>query len=126
MKPHTTIAVGALWAAVGVSLGAFGAHALKSRLVESGHLATWETAVRYHVWHALALVLLGLWSERSSATSGRLAGWCFLAGSLFFSGSLYAISLGGPRWLGPLTPLGGAGLIAGWIAFALAALRSRE
>ena len=117
------IAVGALSGAVTVALGAFGAHALKTR-VEPADLAIWETAVHYQGLHALALVLLGLWCARESR--GALAGWCFLAGSAIFSGSLYAMVLGGPRWLGAITPIGGTLLIVGWLAFALGAWKQRQ
>lgn len=116
------IAVGALSGALTVALGAFGAHALKTR-VTPADLALWETAVHYQGLHALALVLLGLWRAREAR--GDVAGWCFLAGSAIFAGTLYGIVLGGPRWLGAITPLGGTLLIAGWLGFAWAAWRAR-
>jgi uncharacterized membrane protein YgdD (TMEM256/DUF423 family) len=117
------IFVAALLGALGVGLGAFGAHGLKARLGDS--LGTWETGVSYHLLHALALfgvaVLLRVVGE---ATLLRSAGWLFAVGVLCFSGSLYALALGGPRWLGPVTPLGGLAFIVGWGCIAVWALRT--
>lgn len=95
--------------------GAFGAHALEARLAASGHAETWQTAVRYQMWHGLALLLLSL---RGSGAL-RLPAGLFIVGTVLFSGSLYWISLGGPGWLGPITPIGGLALIAGWVAWGL-------
>ncbi len=107
------IAIGAVSAGLAVVCGAFGAHGLKTR-VSPEDLTIWQTGVLYHLVHAPALVLYGLF-----ARSGRqLAGWCFLLGTVIFSGTLYGMTLGGPRWLGAITPIGGVLLIAGWIAFA--------
>jgi len=127
------IALGAACGGLGVVLGAFGAHALKARLGEAA-LQTWQTAVSYQLVHALALLAVGilirlvapLGGEPTSVAPDRLlgvAGLSFALGVLLFSGSLYALALGGPRWLGPVTPLGGVAFIAGWIALAVAALR---
>lgn len=125
MQARTWIAVGSLWAGLGVGLGAFGAHALKEKLAAAGAVETWETGVRYQVWHALALVLFGLRRERQPGAA--FPGWAFLGGSLLFSGSLYGLSFGGLAPLfGPLTPVGGGLLIAGWIVLALGELRRRE
>jgi uncharacterized membrane protein YgdD (TMEM256/DUF423 family) len=106
-----------------VALGAFGAHGLKARLA-ADLLATFETAVRYQMYHALALLVVALAFARWPG-SGLLnaAGWLFLAGTLLFSGSLYLLSLTGLRWLGAVTPLGGVAFIAGWVCLALAAWR---
>jgi uncharacterized membrane protein YgdD (TMEM256/DUF423 family) len=100
----------------GVSAGAFGAHALKDDLVARATLSTWNTAVLYNLIHALALLAAGLHSSENRARSAFLANAnaCWAAGILLFSGSLYWLSLGGPRWLGPITPLGGVFLILGW------------
>jgi uncharacterized membrane protein YgdD (TMEM256/DUF423 family) len=118
------IAFGALWMAVAVVLGAFGAHALEARLEEAGQVDNWQTAVRYQAWHALALVAFGLYRE--SHLGGGLSGWCFLLGSLLFSGSIYCLSLDVLRPLmGPITPLGGLFLIVGWVVLAVQAFRSR-
>jgi uncharacterized membrane protein YgdD (TMEM256/DUF423 family) len=119
--------IAALYGACGVMLGAFGAHALSARL--AGGLATWQTAVTYHLIHALALLGVGLWLRVAMADASlhlplTLAGWSFVAGVLLFSGSLYVLALGGPRVFGPITPLGGIGFIIGWLALAWAAVRS--
>lgn len=108
--------VGAIWGLVGVGLGAFGAHGLKSVATAEG-LAWWETGARYHLFHALALVLVGLLQHHKPG--GDAAGWSFLLGSVVFSGTLYAMALGAPRWFGAITPLGGVGLMLGWLLLAL-------
>jgi uncharacterized membrane protein YgdD (TMEM256/DUF423 family) len=95
-----------------VLLGAFGAHALKDTLMAHDSIGTWETAVRYQMWHALALLMLSLISEQQQLP--RITGICFIVGTLLFSGSLYGLALDGPKWLGPITPLGGLCLIIGW------------
>ncbi len=119
MKP-SFISIGAATAALGVALGAFGAHALRGRVDERA-LATWETATRYLFIGALGTVLFGLF--RRQTPGGSLAGWFLLAGSALFAGSLYALALGAPRVLGLVTPFGGASLIAGFVCFALGARR---
>ncbi|MFN8446924.1 MAG: DUF423 domain-containing protein [Caldilineaceae bacterium] len=107
-----------------VALGAFGAHALRDRLDER-MLANFETGVRYHFYHALALVavvvVIKLWP---TSTLANYAGWLFVVGILIFSGSLYLMALTGARWLGAITPIGGVAFIAGWLCLALAAWRS--
>ncbi len=120
MRPNW-IALGALSGALAVILGAFGAHGLKDR-ISSEDLDIWRTGVLYEALHAAALVLFGLFQDRRRTGSGP--GWAFLSGSLVFSGTLYAIALGGPRALGAITPVGGLLLIAGWLGFAVQALRS--
>lgn len=116
---RTGLLVG-LAGASAVLLGAFGAHALRGVLdVQAREL--WQTAVNYHVWHALALALaVGLGRGRS----GRFAIAAFAIGIVLFSGSLYALALGAPRWTGIITPFGGLAFITGWIALGLS-LRSR-
>jgi uncharacterized membrane protein YgdD (TMEM256/DUF423 family) len=117
------IVIGAVMAALAVAAGAFGAHALEARL-SPDRLATWETAARYHMYHALGLILVGIAGARSGSTTvWSLAGWLLLAGILVFCGTVYALALGAPRWLGAITPLGGLAFIAGWMAFAAGALR---
>jgi uncharacterized membrane protein YgdD (TMEM256/DUF423 family) len=101
-------------------LGAFGAHALADTLTPKA-AATWDTAVQYQLVHALALCLVGGLMNGRSGTMLRVAGWSFGIGVLLFSGSLYLLSLGGPRLLGPVTPIGGAAFILGWIALAFSA-----
>lgn len=122
MSASRWIAVGALSGASTVLFGAFGAHALKARVTPED-LALWQTGVHYQGLHAVALVLVGLWLARGNR--GVFACWCFLAGSAIFAGTLYGMVLGGPRWLGAITPIGGSLLIAGWLAFAWAARRER-
>lgn len=118
--------LGALSGAIAVAAGAFGAHALRARL-EPRMLEVFETAARYQMYHALALFAVAWMITRvggsASPSALRLAtisGWCFVAGTLLFSGSLYAMALSGVRALGAITPLGGVAFIAGWITLALA------
>jgi uncharacterized membrane protein YgdD (TMEM256/DUF423 family) len=102
----------------GVALGAFGAHALKAQLVASGQTETWQTAVVYHLIHTVALlaitVRLDFPAPAQKPRSLSAAALCWIIGILFFSGSLYALALGGPRWLGPITPIGGLAFLIGW------------
>ncbi len=103
--------------ALGVSAGAFGAHALKDILTETGNLSTWNTGVLYHLIHLPALLATALFWSTQTYVNPWLAKacQCWLIGILLFSGSLYTLALGGPRWLGPVTPLGGLFLISGWL-----------
>src|SRR6188768_3258318 len=99
-----------------VALGAFGAHGLQTRLADladgAKRLSWWQTAAHYQLMHALALGLVALVIAR--APQARFAGFGFVLGSLLFSGSLYVMALGGPRWLGAITPFGGAAFLVGW------------
>lgn len=104
---------------LGVLLGALGAHALKPTLEASGRMAAWETAVLYHLIHAVALLALARIGGRSE---GRIA-TCWVAGVVLFSGSIYWLALGGPRLLGPVTPLGGVAFLIGWGWLAVTAWR---
>lgn len=122
MKPHAWVILGAALGALTVALGAFGAHTLKERLAPE-ELELWKTAVHYQGLHALALVVFGI--AQQVRPRRCLAGWSFLLGSAIFSGTVYALALGGPRWLGAITPIGGVLLIVGWIAFAVSAARAR-
>jgi uncharacterized membrane protein YgdD (TMEM256/DUF423 family) len=103
-----------------VALGAFGAHGLQARLAEAAdaakRLGWWQTAAQYHLMHALALGVVSLVVAR--VPLARAAGGAFVLGTLLFSGSLYLMALGGPRWLGAVTPLGGLSLLAGWAILA--------
>ncbi|MDC3327284.1 DUF423 domain-containing protein [Pseudomonadales bacterium] len=109
---------GALSAATSVVLGAFGAHALKGKLSISSQ-ATFETAVHYQMTHSLGLLLVGvLMIVLGVKTPWLTAAWSFTVGIFLFSGSLYGLALLGWRWLGPVTPVGGALLIVGWLALA--------
>lgn len=121
MKPNW-IAIGAGLGALAVILGAFGAHGLRDR-IDADSLETWKTGVLYHALHSLALVLYGLFA---CDRGGRIAGWCFLLGVAIFSGTLYGLALGGPRWLGAITPIGGVLLIVGWVAFGFEARRASD
>ena len=103
-----------LLGAVGVGLGAFGAHGLRERLAAE-QLSSWETAVTYHLLHAVLLAALA-WGAGDRPIG--LPAALLTAGIVLFSGSIYVLVLGGPRWLGPVTPLGGLSLIGGWIALA--------
>ncbi len=119
---RTFFVMGAALAALGVAAGAFGAHALRGRLTPD-LLAAFETGVRYHLIHALALLSVAWAATRWPGQAVNVAGWLFLAGTLLFSGSLYALSLSGVRGLGVITPLGGIAFIAGWLALAWGVLR---
>jgi len=103
-----------------VVLGAFGAHALKERLTDN-LLSAWHTAVQYHFYHVLALVAVGILLQQGGAQ--RWLHWSavgFAGGLILFCGSLYGLALGGPRWLGPITPLGGLSFIVGWAMLVVA------
>ena len=117
---RTFMFVGALMGFVGVGLGAFGAHALRGRLSPE-MLAIFETAVRYQMYHAIALLAVAAMMSRIDGRSVVIAGWSFIVGILIFSGSLYALALTGVTMLGAITPLGGLALLAGWVALAIAA-----
>ncbi|MBI2755054.1 MAG: DUF423 domain-containing protein [Betaproteobacteria bacterium] len=117
------LALGAAFAAAAVLLGAFGAHALKSKLAAEA-LAVYQTAVQYHFWHALGLLAVGLAALHLAGRPWLVAAACLLAaGIVLFSGSLYLLALSGQRWFGAVAPFGGAAFILGWIAFAIGALR---
>lgn len=116
------LGLGAASAAIAVLLGAFGAHGLRARLA-SDLLAIFETGVRYQMYHALALVAVGLWAMRAPASLLGTAAILFAAGTFLFSGSLYALALTGTRALGAITPFGGVAFIAGWVCLLLAAVR---
>ena len=116
------LTVGSILAALGVALGAFGAHGLKTR-VSPDDLAIWETASRYHLIHAVGLIAVAWATERWPGGWTQASGWLLAVGVVVFSGSLYALVLTGQRWLGAVTPLGGLCFIAGWIALAVSAWR---
>ncbi|WP_255990694.1 DUF423 domain-containing protein [Chitinolyticbacter albus] len=114
------IFIGSLNLLFAVVLGAFGAHGLKARLsVEQ--LGWWQTGVQYHSWHALGLIAIGLLLLQAPTAAARPAGWALQLGIVLFSGSLYAMALGAPRWFGAITPLGGTAFIVGWGLLAWAA-----
>jgi uncharacterized membrane protein YgdD (TMEM256/DUF423 family) len=115
---RTSLAAGAVSGAAAVMLGAFGAHALRASL-DAGAQSTWHSAVDYQFWHALALLATGLLAQRGESRALRVAMTAFIAGSLLFCATLYALALGAPRWIGAITPLGGVAFIVGWIALAV-------
>jgi uncharacterized membrane protein YgdD (TMEM256/DUF423 family) len=115
--------IGSVFGFLGVALGAFGAHALKSRL-DAELLAVFETGVRYQLIHALALLAAGWAYTRWPGPVLAAGGWLFAAGTVVFSGSLYALSLSGARALGAVTPFGGLALLAGWLCLAWSAWKA--
>jgi uncharacterized membrane protein YgdD (TMEM256/DUF423 family) len=128
MTPIGIVALGAVLGGLAVAVGAFGAHGLQGR-VSPEMLTVFEVGVRYQMYHALALVLLGLFAGRGPSPAPievppgvGPAVWLFVAGMVLFSGSLYALVLTGTRWLGAITPIGGVTFLAGWAMFARAAL----
>lgn len=118
---------GALLGFVGVAAGSFGAHGLKTTLEATGQAANWETAVRYCLFHALALAIVGIAAAlpQTAGCRGLLsaAGGTFLVGTLIFSGCLAALALSGVKLLGAVVPIGGVLMLVGWICLALAAWR---
>ena len=114
------ITLASLSGMLAVLFGAFGAHALKRRLDEHA-LTVFETAVQYHFYHTLALLVVGVMAlSQPQAALLKSSGWLFVIGILVFSGSLYLLSLTGMRWLGAITPLGGLAFVAGWACLAAA------
>ena len=127
------IAIGAILAAIGVGLGAYGAHGLKDTLARLGfagddlshRLAIFETAVRYQMFHAIALVLTGLALQHRESAAWRFASWAFLVGIILFSGLLKVLTFADPKWnwLGAIVPIGGLSMIIGWLSIAIGALK---
>ena len=117
----------ALLGGLAVACGAFGAHVLEMHLPPGGDwnasLATWETAARYQMYHALALLAVGILAARRPSRCLHLAGLSFTAGTFIFSGCLYLLVLAGQRWLGAVVPLGGLLLLLGWVLLAVSAAR---
>ena len=109
--------LGSLSGFTGVVLGAFAAHGLRGRLTDE-MLNVFEVGVRYQIYHALALLMVALVSARWPRGEFSVAGWCFVLGTIVFSGSLYALSLSGVRWLGAVTPIGGLAFLLGWLSIA--------
>lgn len=129
MKSRFPLLAAGILGTTGVALGAFGAHALEPRLLERGMLHAWETAARYQLIHAVAVFAAAIWATIAQGPAGRWASWstrCWTVGTMLFSGSLYLLALGGPRWLGPITPLGGLALLGGWACIAVAAFAKKE
>ncbi|WP_373495699.1 DUF423 domain-containing protein [Aquiflexum sp.] len=117
-----TILIAGILGGLAVAIGAFGAHGLEAVLESNGRNETFETAVKYHFYHALALLVIGIWQRKENTTKRlNLAAWMFFVGILIFSGSLYVLSLSGVSWLGAITPIGGLAFILGWLFVALSA-----
>lgn len=114
--------LGSLSAFLGVALGAFAAHALKGR-VDAELLVIFETGVRYQMYHAFAMLAVGWAYTRWPSATLKASGWLFVTGTIIFSGSLYALSLSGVRWLGAIAPIGGFILLAAWLCLAWASWR---
>ena len=121
---RTFLLVGALAGMIGVGFGAFGAHALRSRLSQE-MLAVFETGVRYQMYHALSVIAAAWACARWQHRLFSVAGVLFLAGIAVFSGSLYLLALTGERWLGAITPIGGVALLAGWLCLAWGAWHAK-
>ena len=117
------VVLGALSGAIGVGAGAFGAHALRARL-EPRMLEVFETGARYQMYHAVALLLVAWAASRWPGSVTTASGWLMVAGTVFFSGSLYAMALTDIRVFGAITPIGGVCFIAGWLCLAIAAMRA--
>jgi uncharacterized membrane protein YgdD (TMEM256/DUF423 family) len=118
------VSAGAILAFLGVALGAFGAHALKVKLA-ADMLAVYQTAVQYHLWHALGVVLIGIIAQLLPASKWvPIAGWTMVAGIVIFSGSLYALAITGIRVLGAVTPIGGVALLVAWLLLAYGAIKA--
>ena len=122
MSAKLTLLIAATNGLLAVALGAFGAHGLKNK-ISANLISAYETAVQYHFYHALALLAVGvllLFIGEKNKLLLQITGSLFITGILFFSGSLYLLALGGPNWLGPITPLGGIMLMAAWLALIFA------
>ncbi|HEY2412651.1 MAG TPA: DUF423 domain-containing protein [Pirellulaceae bacterium] len=127
------IAVGALLAALGVGLGAYGAHGLRDTLTNLGYtgedlarrLAIWETAIRYQMFHAIAIILAAFALQQRDTAAWRFVPWAFLIGIILFSGLLKVLTFAGPQWnwVGAIVPIGGVSMIVGWVTFAICALK---
>jgi uncharacterized membrane protein YgdD (TMEM256/DUF423 family) len=128
MSQNRLFFVVGLLGVAGVLLGASGAHALREQLIQRQTAGLWQTAVLYHLVHTAALLAL---ASQKDATAGRMsavraaAAFCWMGGILLFSGSLYGLALGAPRALGPITPVGGVLLLAGWVLVAIHGWRQR-
>ena len=125
MTARICAVAGALLAFVAVAAGAFGAHALRTRL-SPGDLAVFETGVRYHLVHALALFAVAWATTQWGGRATQASGWLFIIGVVLFSGSLYLLVLTGERGFGAVTPFGGLCLLTGWLALAWGAWEGKR
>ena len=119
-----SLMAGSIFGALAVMIGAFGAHALKNMLTQTNRLETFETAVKYQFYHALALLLIGLLCYHIQHPAMKWANYGFTFGILIFSGSLYVLCLSGVTWLGAITPIGGVLMIVGWLSLLYAVIKS--
>jgi len=119
---NISLILGSVMSALGVAIGAFGAHGLKEILEKNSRLDTFETGVKYHMYHALALVLVGILKLIKPEVSFNLIGYMFLFGIIIFSGSLFTLSITNIKWLGAITPIGGVLFITGWIMLTIKVL----
>lgn len=127
MNGRQTIMIAALSGALAVGIGAFGAHGLADLLTANGRIETYETAVKYHFYHSLALLLIGtILLIKPNWKSLQFSIWSMVLGILIFPGSLYALSLTGVTWWGAVTPIGGVFFIMGWLGLFYAALRNDQ
>ncbi|MCK4708704.1 MAG: DUF423 domain-containing protein [Gammaproteobacteria bacterium] len=126
MNPRFFLISGLVFMILAVSLGAFGAHALKT-ILSSQQIQLWKTATDYHFYHALGLIALGIWTERTKLTRlMKIAGILLILGLLLFCGSLYLLALTGITQLGMVTPIGGVFFISGWLFWLIAVIKSRD
>ena len=134
MKDRYILVAGCILGGLGVALGAFGAHWLKGAVQQWGlepaeqinRLATWEVAVRYQMYHALALLVIGLLASRAVSRCLVWSACLFIIGTTIFSGCLYAFTLSGVKILGAIVPIGGTCLMAGWIVLAISVWKRRD
>jgi uncharacterized membrane protein YgdD (TMEM256/DUF423 family) len=132
MTAKTILLVASVLGALGVMVGAFGAHLMPGWLqqhhlepsIVARRLETLETGVRYHLYHVLALLAVGMWQRQAASSAASAAAWLMLVGIMLFSGCLYLYSLTGIRGFAMIVPIGGVSFVAGWIALAVAAIRS--
>lgn len=120
---RTFFLLGSVFSFLAIALGAFGAHALRQKLTPD-MLQVFETGVRYQMYHSLALFVVAWMIHSLNINAAAVSGWCFTAGIVLFSGSLYALALSGITWLGAITPFGGLSFLVGWALLAWNAWRS--
>jgi uncharacterized membrane protein YgdD (TMEM256/DUF423 family) len=118
----TFLIIGAVLMALGVGLGAFGAHALKQKL-SAEMMTVYKTAVEYHFYHALGLILIGILYQLYPSKMVMTSGWVVFLGVILFSGSLYVLSITGIKWIGAITPIGGVAFIAGWVLLVIGIIK---
>ena len=128
-QSRTALILAGIFGLIGIGLGALGAHGLRPTLLARGTAIAFETGARYHMFHVLAIFVAAVWlrgAAGTTATCAKWAVWLWAVGIVLFSGSLYWLALGGPRWLGPVTPVGGVAFMAGWALVLVAAFAKSE